>query len=187
MNRGRASPMDRIGARSMGPPKVSGNCGGQGMQPDIVSKQRNKSAEPIESGDQTHDGQKPVNNRDRFRIAPGSCWGTIGQNTPSTDGEMHNVMKDVDGEKSEKIPIRPINSKVRCVCRGHGPEGGKETEYTDSQKNDPYNKCKIFRLHRKSLSLRVKNHRGLFQFCARSGMRHYFPGTFPQVFRRDTV
>lgn len=177
----------RIGFGAMTKAKVSSDRSGQSMQPHIMTKEREHAPHHVQAWDKAHNSQNSVNHSHRLGVGAGTGERTIGQKTPETNGDVYDVVQDIDRKETEEIAIRSFHRKVRCMPWRHHAKGWKETENTHSKISNTGNKSEFSCLHNKSLSHPVKCRVGLFQFCASPFPAINDAKTFPQVFCRGTV
>lgn len=78
--------------------EVSCDRGESGVQPYIVAVDRNEAECRARGRDQTEHGAKSIDERHTFSLDDGTVNGSGRDQTPYSEGEMHEVMQDVDGE-----------------------------------------------------------------------------------------
>ena len=78
--------------------EVSCDRGESGVQPYIVAVDRNEAERRVRGWDQAEHGEKPIDERDAFSVDDGTVNGSGRDQPPYSEGEVHEVMQDVDGE-----------------------------------------------------------------------------------------
>src|SRR5260221_95016 len=109
------APLAHFGG--LAPAEVTGDHGGDAVQPDVVAVQRHHAERGVEERHDAHHRQRAEQDRRAAREADAARAARPGADAPGADDDVHQAVQQVDREQSQQEAVEQVEAGRRRVDR----------------------------------------------------------------------